>query len=172
MNPFSSWICTNTSKNLFVKVVHPGGRIELYNRPVEAAELLQRHPKCCVAHPTVFQQPYNIVSPTTTLVLGQKYYVVPVETIRKLQLKLKHTALEKRRDNVQLSNDHHHKQKSRKIKDNGDDHKKVESTHCCLLKRNSNNKNGKNVGDRNGEGRVPVVALDHWQPGLESIREE
>lgn len=72
---------------MFVKIVHPGGHVELHDRPILAAELLDRNPKCCVAHPTIFQQPHAIVSPETTLLLGRKYYVVPLGTIRKLQLK-------------------------------------------------------------------------------------
>lgn len=61
--------------------------MELHDRPILAAELLDRNPKCCVAHPTIFQQPHAVVSPETTLLLGRKYYIVPLGTIRKLQLK-------------------------------------------------------------------------------------
>ncbi|KAL1551333.1 hypothetical protein AAHA92_19192 [Salvia divinorum] len=72
---------------MFVKIVHQGGRVEIHDRPILAAELLSRNPKCCVAHPDVFHQPYAVVSPSTTLALGKKYYVVPVCTIARLQLK-------------------------------------------------------------------------------------
>ncbi|KAF9612915.1 hypothetical protein IFM89_004331 [Coptis chinensis] len=44
-----------------------------------------RNPRCCVAYPHVFKQPWAIVSPETMLRLGQKFYVVPISTIRKLQ---------------------------------------------------------------------------------------
>lgn len=83
----SSWICTKSSKNLFVKIVHPGGHVEIHDRPILAADLLSRHPKCCVAHPDVFHHPYAVVSPSATLSLGHKYYVVPIRTIKRLQLK-------------------------------------------------------------------------------------
>lgn len=66
-------------------IVHPGGHVELHDRPVPAAEIMYRNPRCCVAHPCVFQQPWAIVAPDTMLMLGQKFYVVPINTIRKLQ---------------------------------------------------------------------------------------
>ncbi|OMO74216.1 hypothetical protein COLO4_26654 [Corchorus olitorius] len=70
---------------MFVKVVHPGGHVELHDRPVLAAEIICRNPRCVVAHPNVFQQPSAIVAPETLLIPGQKFYVVPISTIRKLQ---------------------------------------------------------------------------------------
>ncbi|KAE8700607.1 hypothetical protein F3Y22_tig00110556pilonHSYRG00402 [Hibiscus syriacus] len=70
---------------MFVKIVHPGGHVELHDRPILAAEIIYRNPRCVVAHPHVFQQPWAIVAPETELPLGQKFYVVPVSTIRKLQ---------------------------------------------------------------------------------------
>ncbi|KAJ7951964.1 putative Beta-3 adrenergic receptor [Quillaja saponaria] len=88
----SSWFCTKSTKNLFVKIVHPGGRVELYDRPTLAAEIMSQNRRCCVAHPHVFQEPWAIVAPDTTLMLGQKFYVVPISTIRKLQrLSLKYS---------------------------------------------------------------------------------
>lgn len=76
---------------MVVKIVHPGGHAELHDSPVLAANILRRNPRCCVAHPNVFQQPWAIVPPETTLMPGQKFYVVPKSTIRKLQrLSLKH----------------------------------------------------------------------------------
>ncbi|GFZ04038.1 hypothetical protein Acr_16g0006620 [Actinidia rufa] len=82
---FSNWLCANNTKAMFVKVVHPGGHVELHDRPVLAAEIMLRNPRHCVAHPHVFQQPWAILSPDTTLMPGQKFYVVPISTIRKLQ---------------------------------------------------------------------------------------
>lgn len=197
----SSWICTNSSKNLFVKIISPGGRVEIHDRPIQASEVLSRNPKCCVAQPTVFHQPYAVVSPTTTLALGQKYYVLPIGTIRELQLK--YSASQSQQANIQLSNDH--KQKSGK-KD--DDHNKMESSSSWWLMINNKNgqkvKNGEKLclkkkglwinvkaissekktvsrrerGNENSEGagnggmRLSLKHFDHWQPGLESIIEE
>lgn len=70
---------------MLLRIVHPGGRVEVHDRPVTAAEIMYRNPRCCVAHPFVFQQPWAVVEPDTVLMLGQKFYVVPISTIRKLQ---------------------------------------------------------------------------------------
>ncbi|KAK7325284.1 hypothetical protein VNO77_29444 [Canavalia gladiata] len=83
--PFSRWICTNNSKTMLLRIVYPGGRVELHDRPVTAAEIMCRNPRCRVAYPNVFQQPWAIVEPETVLRLGQRFYVVPMSTIRKLQ---------------------------------------------------------------------------------------
>lgn len=81
----SNWLCTNKSKNMVVKIVHPGGHVELHDRPILAAEIMFQNPKCYVAHPHVFQQPWATVEPETMLMPGQKFYVVPNSTLRKLQ---------------------------------------------------------------------------------------
>ncbi|KAK3021825.1 hypothetical protein RJ639_047180 [Escallonia herrerae] len=81
----SSWLYTNSTKQKVVKIVHPGGHAELHDRPILAAEIIHRNPRCVVTHPNVFQQPWAIVEPDTTLMPGQKFYVVPITTIRKLQ---------------------------------------------------------------------------------------
>ncbi|KAJ0964554.1 hypothetical protein J5N97_025692 [Dioscorea zingiberensis] len=81
----SSWLCANNTRNMVVKIVYPGGRVELRDRPIIAAEIMKANPMCCVAHPDVFRQPWSVVSPETVLMQGQKFYVVPVRTIRKLR---------------------------------------------------------------------------------------
>ncbi|PIA65284.1 hypothetical protein AQUCO_00100633v1 [Aquilegia coerulea] len=92
MSSFSTWLCTSGTKRMLIKIVHPGGHVELHDRPLLAAEIMLRNPRCCVAYPNVFKQPWAIVPPDTMLRLGQKFYVVPIGTIRKLQkLSLKHS---------------------------------------------------------------------------------
>ncbi|CAN1814439.1 hypothetical protein LINPERHAP1_LOCUS27128 [Linum perenne] len=79
-------LCNKTSKVL--RIVYPGGRIELHDTPILAGAIMAKNPKFAVAHPEVFRQPLAaVVSPETTLMLGQKFYVVPTNTIRKLQRK-------------------------------------------------------------------------------------
>ncbi|PIN00077.1 hypothetical protein CDL12_27418 [Handroanthus impetiginosus] len=166
MNPISRWLCTNNSKKLFVKIVYPGGRVELHDQPILAAELLNRNPKCCVAHPTIFRQPYAVVSPTTTLVLGQKYYIVPISIIKKLLLK---------QGSIQ-SND----QKQKFVKKDGE----MDRSFRWFIRKNRNGekvaKKGKNVclQKKTGSGKKRTnegflqTSCDYWQPGLESITEE
>ncbi|KAG6487194.1 hypothetical protein ZIOFF_055777 [Zingiber officinale] len=69
----------------FVKIIYAGGRVELYDRPVLASDIMSQHPKCCVTHPDVFHQPWAVLSPDALLSLGHKFYVVPVSTVRKLR---------------------------------------------------------------------------------------
>ncbi|KAI4331182.1 hypothetical protein MLD38_029392 [Melastoma candidum] len=79
------WLCPSSTRGMLVKIVHPGGHIELHDSPILAAEIMHQNPKCCVAYPHVFQEPWAIVAPDTVLMLGEKFYVVPINTVRKLQ---------------------------------------------------------------------------------------
>jgi hypothetical protein len=68
-----------------VKLVFPGGHVELMDRPVLAAEVMAQHPRFCVARPDVFREPVGAVAaPDAMLHLGHKYYVVPKSTVRRL----------------------------------------------------------------------------------------
>lgn len=81
----SNWFCTSNTRNIVVKIVHPGGRIELHERPMLAEEIMLRNTRCFVTHPHVFSDPWAVVAPDEVLMLGQKFYVVPISTIKKLQ---------------------------------------------------------------------------------------
>lgn len=81
----ASWFCAKSTKNMVVKIVYPGGQVEIHDRPILAAEIMQRNPKCCITYPSVFRDPSAVVSPDTELLLGQKFYDVPISTLRKLQ---------------------------------------------------------------------------------------
>ncbi|CAN4086434.1 unnamed protein product [Withania somnifera] len=81
----TNWICSRKTRSMFVKIVHPGGHVELHDRPILAAEIINRNPKSWICHPTVFQQPWAILPPETTLMPGQKFYIVPISTIKRLQ---------------------------------------------------------------------------------------
>ncbi|CAM0910239.1 unnamed protein product [Alopecurus aequalis] len=68
-----------------VKLVFPGGHVELLDRPVLAAEVMAQHPRFCVARPDVFREPVGAVAaPDAMLHLGHKYYIVPKSTVRRL----------------------------------------------------------------------------------------
>lgn len=197
MNSISSWLCTNSTKTLFVKIVHPGGHVELHDRPILAAELLNRNPKCCVAHPTVFRQPYAVLTPETALVLGRKYYVVPVSTIRKLQLKYNPSVL-RENDKARVAEIDKEEDDSSpcwllrsSYKDSG---KEKDGNGGCLqsmMKSRGSSSNGVGSSEEDGRkrvnrkdssrsssssssstGRLPLASIDNWYPGLESIHEE
>ncbi|GJM98134.1 hypothetical protein PR202_ga15112 [Eleusine coracana subsp. coracana] len=83
----ASWFsCSRSSaRGQHVKLVFPGGHVELLDRPTLAAEVMARHPRFCVARPDVFREPAGAVTaPDTVLQLGHKYYVVPSSTVRRL----------------------------------------------------------------------------------------
>ncbi|KAL6839380.1 hypothetical protein ACP4OV_030650 [Aristida adscensionis] len=86
----ASWFSCSRSRGrvLHVKLVFPGGHVELLDRPTPAAAVVARHPRFCVARPDVFREPAGagaVAAPDTVLQLGHKYYVVPCSTVRRLQ---------------------------------------------------------------------------------------
>ncbi|KAM7480297.1 hypothetical protein LguiA_028510 [Lonicera macranthoides] len=195
----SSWLYTNNKKNKVLKIVHPGGHAELHDRPIVAADIIRRNPRCCLAHPNVFQQPWAIVPPDTTLMPGQKFYVVPLSTIRKLQkLSLKyHPSLAHEIQATQNSQDEDIVQKT----DETDTYKVGDSLNktcfnCFIIgiKRKASDedkskelRSSSSFGSSEAEGisgkRITGVSqkggspkrhssLDNWEPNLESISEE
>ncbi|KAJ8755333.1 hypothetical protein K2173_019131 [Erythroxylum novogranatense] len=122
----SGWFCSNSSHNMVVKIVYPGGNIELHENPILAAEIMLQNPESTVAYPRVFKDPWATVAPDTMLMLGQKYYVLPVSTIRKLQRRsLRYTATPKTHDHEE---------------DESDD--EVYSNCCFIQTKNSRKTNG------------------------------
>jgi hypothetical protein len=83
----ASWFgCSRSAaRSKHVKLVFPGGHVELLDRPTLAAEVMAQHPRFCVARPDVFREPVGAVAaPDTVLQIGHKYYVVPSSTVRRL----------------------------------------------------------------------------------------
>ncbi|KAH7564668.1 hypothetical protein JRO89_XS09G0003900 [Xanthoceras sorbifolium] len=163
----SSWLCTNSTKNMFIKIVHPGGHVELHDRPVLASEIMLRNPRCIVAYPHVFQRPWAIVAPETTLILGQKYYVVPIGTIRKLQRlsfntdgKCPITCLNITATKTKENNSN-----------NGSDSSDLGSSETKRLTRKKKKNTNKDVTTI-GSPRKLSNGIDNWQPKLECITEE
>ncbi|KAL8110839.1 hypothetical protein AgCh_026545 [Apium graveolens] len=195
---FSSWLYTNSTKQV-LKIVHPGGHAELHDRPVLASEIINRNPRCCVAHPNVFQQPWAIVAPDTTLMPGQKFYVVPVTTIRRLQkLSLKYntsqnqdvsrddhgggdafntTCWQSKPSSEVTSNDSYCAclRSGKKIKGNNNEESSKErlARNLTYSEKNAESKKGSNdLSVRGGGPPKRLIAVDNWHPGLESIGEE
>ncbi|RCV22629.1 hypothetical protein SETIT_4G235700v2 [Setaria italica] len=84
----ASWFgCSrNAARGQHVKLVFPGGHVELLDRPTPAGDVMARHPRFCVARPDVFREPAGAVAaPDAVLQPGHKYYVVPCSTVRRLQ---------------------------------------------------------------------------------------
>lgn len=127
---FSNWICSCNTKNMFVKIVHPGGHVELHDRPVLASEIISRNPKSWICHPTVFQQPWAILPPETTLMPGQKFYIVPISTLKRLQ------SLAFKSSPALV----HKFQKQSILKENTAENQEGSFSNCWLFHRNSNKK--------------------------------
>ncbi|KAF5450243.1 hypothetical protein F2P56_030610 [Juglans regia] len=77
------------AKNIYVRIVHAGGREELYPNAIPASKLMEKYPGMSVARPEVFKSPHDsLLCPEDSLLPGQKYYVVPSSTVQKLKHKL------------------------------------------------------------------------------------
>lgn len=73
-----------------LKIIHAGGRLEQYYMAVPAARIVDKYPSFVLARPDVFRRPWDaIVRREEILVPGQKYFVVPRRTVKKLRRQIK-----------------------------------------------------------------------------------
>lgn len=85
------------SNDFAVRIVHAGGKEELYRNTVHAAQLMEKYPGLCVARPEVFRNPHkSLLWPEEKLLPGHKYYLIPCTTARKLMHRLPQKVEEKR----------------------------------------------------------------------------
>lgn len=76
------------SRDVYVRIVHAGGREELYQNAVSVSQLMEKYPGMCVARPEVFKNPSeSLLWPENKLLPGQKYYMIPSTTAQKLKQK-------------------------------------------------------------------------------------
>ncbi|WCJ38538.1 hypothetical protein M5689_019595 [Euphorbia peplus] len=76
------------SKEFCVRIVHAGGREELYQHAVPASHVMDKYPGMCVARPEVFKNPQkSVLRPDEDLLPGHKYLILPSTTARKLKRK-------------------------------------------------------------------------------------
>ncbi|GFY99498.1 hypothetical protein Acr_13g0008980 [Actinidia rufa] len=73
-----------TGEKGVLKLVYPGGYVEIHTEPITAAEVMRKKPRHCVARPDVFKFPYIVVRPESVLFPGRVFYVVPNRTIYRL----------------------------------------------------------------------------------------
>lgn len=77
-------------RDISVRIVHAGGRIELYRYAIPASELIQKYPGMCITHPHIFTCPREaVLSADDMLVPGNKYFVVRSSTVEKLKRRYK-----------------------------------------------------------------------------------
>ncbi|CAL5398635.1 unnamed protein product [Camellia sinensis] len=75
-------------KDITVRIIHAGGREELYRTEISASKLMEKYPGMCVARPGVFKSPHeSLLLAEEKLFPGQKYYIIPSTTVQKLKRK-------------------------------------------------------------------------------------
>ncbi|KAI3457700.1 hypothetical protein Pfo_014363 [Paulownia fortunei] len=76
-----------------LKIIHAGGHAEYYYMAIPAARIIEKYPSFILTRPEVFLRPWDaIVRPEEILVPGQKYYVVPRQTVKKLRRRIRKTS--------------------------------------------------------------------------------
>ncbi|KAK6774322.1 hypothetical protein RDI58_029561 [Solanum bulbocastanum] len=73
-----------------LKIIHVGGVAEYYYMATPASRILEKYPSFILAKPEVFRKPWDsLVHKDEILIPGQKYYVVPQRTLKKLRRRIK-----------------------------------------------------------------------------------
>ncbi|KAG9448532.1 hypothetical protein H6P81_008497 [Aristolochia fimbriata] len=72
-----------------IKIVHVGGVVEELYMAVPAARVMEKYPSFVLARPNIFRRPWeSVVRPEEILLPGQKFYVIPRRTVRKLRRRI------------------------------------------------------------------------------------
>ncbi|KAK1353802.1 hypothetical protein POM88_052167 [Heracleum sosnowskyi] len=83
-NPFNA-----EERSSALKIIHAGGTTDYYYMAVPASRVMEKYPSFILARPEVFQRPWDsVVRPEEILVPGQKFYVVPIRTVKKLKQRI------------------------------------------------------------------------------------
>ncbi|KAF8409764.1 hypothetical protein HHK36_005843 [Tetracentron sinense] len=73
-----------------LKIIHAGGIVEFYYMAVPAIKIMEKYPSFLLARPEIFRRPWDsLVRPEEILTPGQKYFVVPRRTVKKLQRRIR-----------------------------------------------------------------------------------
>ncbi|OMO55114.1 hypothetical protein CCACVL1_27387 [Corchorus capsularis] len=72
-----------------LKIVHAGGVVECYYMAMPAASIMKKYPSLILARPQVFRRPWDsLVRSREILTPGEKIYLVPPRTIKKLRKRI------------------------------------------------------------------------------------
>ncbi|KAK9226253.1 hypothetical protein WN943_011300 [Citrus x changshan-huyou] len=67
-----------------------GGFVECYYMAIPAVIILEKYPSCILGRREVFRRPWDsVVRPEELLTLGEKFFLVPRRTVRKLRRRVK-----------------------------------------------------------------------------------
>ncbi|XVE78289.1 hypothetical protein DITRI_Ditri13aG0132800 [Diplodiscus trichospermus] len=73
-----------------LKIVHVGGVVECYYMAIPAVNIMEKYPTLILARPQVFWRPWDsLVRSDEILTPGEKFYLVPRSTVRKLRRRIK-----------------------------------------------------------------------------------
>ncbi|KAG6403482.1 hypothetical protein SASPL_135705 [Salvia splendens] len=72
------------NKSVFLKIVRPGGQVELFLDPIPAGEIMRRYPRYCITRPDFFDSPWIVVRPDSVLKPGEAFFLVPHYTVDKV----------------------------------------------------------------------------------------
>lgn len=72
------------NKSVFLKIVRPGGQVELFRDPIPAEEIMWRYPRYCITRPDFFDYPWIVVRPDSVLKPGEVFFLVPHYTVDKV----------------------------------------------------------------------------------------
>ncbi|KAG1368284.1 hypothetical protein COCNU_14G007520 [Cocos nucifera] len=67
-----------------LKLVHPGGFVEVHRQPVAAADIMAKNPRHSITGTDVFRNPRLVVRPDALLKTGDVFYIVPNRTLYRL----------------------------------------------------------------------------------------
>jgi hypothetical protein len=100
-----------------LKIVHAGGMVECFYMATPAARIMEKYPSFLLARPQVFRQPWDsVVGPDEILHPGEKFFVVPRRTVRKLKRRITKPSSENPADPF-MSQSSNEKTRSQQIKD-------------------------------------------------------
>ncbi|KAL8037774.1 hypothetical protein ABFX02_11G059800 [Erythranthe guttata] len=69
-----------------VRIIHAGGRTEMYANAISASKLIEKYPGMCIARPNVFECVHeSVLTGDDILLPGNKYFIVRCTTVEKLK---------------------------------------------------------------------------------------
>ncbi|KAL8532715.1 hypothetical protein ACS0TY_009068 [Phlomoides rotata] len=158
-------------KDVVVRVVHAGGRIEMYENAMPASKLIHKYPGMCIARPDVFKHPNeSVLSGDDILVPGNKYYVVRSTTVEKLKRRQTRKGRKNESANgdepVSSSDDHHFEED---VSGSGDFF--VSRDEWSILRKQMKEEEEKKKKQFVPPIQRPKMWKEDWEPSLTSIKE-
>ncbi|KAK1389170.1 Myeloid-associated differentiation marker-like protein [Heracleum sosnowskyi] len=82
--------CMAAERSSALKIIHAGGRTDYYYMAIPASRVMEMYPSFILAKPEIFRRPWDsVVRPEEMLVPGQKFFVVPIRTVKKLKRRIR-----------------------------------------------------------------------------------